>query len=96
MTRRETLTAALGLLAVCAGVVVLLLALVLGFHIEGSARAIADSAKGQRIAIPSTVALVAGAVALAGRSRGWALGVSCVGVAAAVLAVVLTILLPGG
>jgi hypothetical protein len=96
MARHETATFALGLLAICAGVVVLLVALYLGFNIEGTPRAVADSAKGQAIAIPAVVALVAGVVALAGRRRGWALAVGCVGAAAAVLAVLLTVLLPGG
>ena len=90
MARHARPTLALGLLAICAGVVVLLLALVLGFHIEGTPRAVADSTKGQRIAVPAVVAVVAGAVALAGRPRGWALAVGCVGGAAAVVAVLLT------
>ena len=96
MTRHEKPTLAVGLLACCAGVVVLLLALVLGFNIEGTPRAIADSAKGQRIAIPAVVALVAGVAALAGRRRGWAFTVGCVGAAAAVVAVLLAVLLHGG
>lgn len=96
MARRETPTLVLGLLAFCAGVVILLLALVLGFNVESTPRAVADSAKGQRIAVPAVIALVAGVVALAGRRRGWALAVGCVGAAAAVVAVLLTLLLPGG
>jgi hypothetical protein len=96
MARNETPTLALGLVAFCAGVVVLLLALVLGFNIEATPRAMADSAKGQLIAIPAVVAVVAGVVALAGRRRAWALAVGCVGAAAAVVAVLLTILIPSG
>ena len=42
------------------------------------------------------VGLVALLVALAGRRRSWALAVGCAGAAAAVVAVVLTILLPSG
>jgi hypothetical protein len=42
------------------------------------------------------VALIAGVVAIAGRRIGWAFAVSCVGAAAAVVAVLLAILLPGG
>ena len=96
MARHETPTLALGLLAICAGVVVLLVALYLGFSIEATPSDVADSAKGHRIAPPAVVALVAGVVALAGRRRSWALAVGCVGAAAAVLAVLLTVLLPGG
>ena len=94
MARHETPALALGLLAACTGVVVLLLALLLGAYIEATPRAIVRSAKGHRIAVPAAVALVAGVVALAGRRRGWALVVGCVGAAAAVVAVVLTVLLP--
>ena len=64
-----------------------------GFSIEADPVAIADSAKGHRIAVP---AVVTGVVALAGRRRGWALAVDCVAAAAAVVAVLLTVLLPGG
>lgn len=96
MARHETPTLALGLLASGAGMVVLLLAVVLGFNIEATPRAIADSAKGQRIAVPAVVALVAGVAALAGRRHGWAVAVGCVGAAAAVVAVLLAVLLPGG
>jgi hypothetical protein len=96
LTRRETPTLTLGLLALSAGVVVLLLALVLGFNIEATPRAIADSAKGQLIAVPAVVALLAGVVALAARRRGWALAVGGLGAAAAVVAVLLTVVVPGG
>ncbi len=96
MARHETTTLALGLLAFCAGVVVLLMALLLGFYIEATPRASADSAKGQLVAVPGVVALVAGVVALTGRRRAWALVVACVGVAAAVVAVLLLVLVPGG
>lgn len=87
---------ALGLLAFCTGVMVVMRALVLGFYIEGTPSAMADSTKGQQIAIPAVAALLAGVVALAGRRRRWALPVAWVGVAAAVVAVLLTFLLPGG
>jgi hypothetical protein len=96
MARHETATFLLGLLAICAGVVVLFVALVLGFSIEASTRDIANSAKGHQIAPPAVVALIAGVVAIAGRRRGWAFAVSWVGAAAAVVAVLLAILLPGG
>ena len=96
MARRTTATLALGLLSVSAGVVVLLAALLLGSYIEATPRAIVRSAKGHRIAVPAVVALVAGVVALVGRRRGWALAVGCVGAAAAVVAVLLTVLLPSG
>ena len=96
MARHETSTLILGLVALCSGVVVLLLSFVLGFNIEGTPRAVADSAKGQRIAVPAVVAGVTGVVALAGRRRGWALAVGCVGAAAAVVAVLLSVLLRGG
>ena len=96
MARHETATFLLGLLAACTGVVVLLVALVLGFSIEATSSDIANSAKGHRIAPPAVVALIAGVVALAGRRRGWALAVGCVAAAAAVLAVLLTVVLPGG
>ena len=96
MAQHERPTLALGLFAFCAGVVVLLLALMLGFHIESTPRAVADSAKGQLIAIPAAIALVTGVVALSGRRRSWGLAVGWVGAAAAVVAVLLTLLLPGG
>ena len=96
MARRAMAALALGLLAICAAVVVLLVALYLGAYIEATPRAIVRSAKGHRIAPPAGVALVAGVVAIAGRRHGWALAVGCVGAAAAVLAVLLTVLLPGG
>ena len=96
MARHETPTLALGLLAACTGAVVLLVALVLGAYIEATPRAIVRSAKGHRIAVPAVVALVAGVVALVGRRRGWAFAVGCVGAAAAVVAVLLTVLLPSG
>ena len=67
-----------------------------GFSIEADPVAIADSAKGHRIAVPAVPAVVAGVVALAGRRRRWALAVGCVAAAAAVVAVLLTVLLPGG
>ncbi len=95
-TPRETGILFLGLLAFCIGVVVLLLALLLGFHLQSSPSADADTAKAQQIGIPALVALVVGIVALAGRRRGWALTVGSVGAAAAVVAVLLTALLPGG
>jgi hypothetical protein len=95
-TRDEMPTLALGLLAFCAGVIVLLLALMLGFHIESSPQADADTAKAQAMAVPALTALVLGVVALAGRRRGWAVTVGWVAVAAAVVAVLLTALLPGG
>ena len=72
MARHETPTLALGLLAFFVGMVVLLMALSLGFYIEATPRAIADSAKGHRIAVPAVVALVAGVVALSRRRRRWA------------------------
>ena len=96
MARLERPTAALGLVAVGAGVLVLLIALYLGFYIEATPRAIARSAKGHQIAPPAVVAVVGGVVALLGRRRGWALAVGCVGAAAAVVAVLLTVLLPSG
>jgi hypothetical protein len=96
MAQHQTPTFVLGLLAICTGVWVLLVALYLGFTIEANRSAVADSAKGHRIAPPAVVALVAGVVAIAGRRRGWALAVGCVAAAAAVLAVLLTVLLPGG
>jgi hypothetical protein len=96
MVRRQTATFLLGVLAICAAVVVLLVALVLGASIEATESDMANSAKGQAIAVPAVVALLAGVVAIAGLRRGWALAVGYVGAAAAVLAVLLAILLPGG
>ena len=96
MRRGEHPTLGLGLLAFCTGVVVVLLALVLGFSIEGTPSEMADSAKGHRIAVPAVVALLAGVVALNARRHRWALAVAWVGTAAAVVAVLLTVLLPGG
>jgi hypothetical protein len=95
-TPRETALIALGLLAFCTGLLVVMRALLLGFYIEGTPNALADATKGQQIAIPAVVALLAGVVALAGRRRGWAFPVAWLGVAAAAVAVLLTILLPGG
>jgi hypothetical protein len=96
MARHETATFGLGVLAICAAVVVLLVALYLGTSFEANARDVANSAKGHQIAPPAVVALIAGVVAIAGRRRGWALAVGCVAAAAAVLAVLLAVLLPGG
>ena len=96
MARHERATLALGLLAFCAGVTVLLVALALSFYIESSPAVIADIRKAQRIAIPAVGALVAGVVALNARRRDWGFVVACVGAAAGVLAVLLTFLLPGG
>ena len=96
MARHQTATFLLGLLAICAGVVVLLQALYLGAQIEATTAAAADSAKGQAIAVPAAIALVAGVVAAAGHRRGWALAVGCGAAAAAVVAVLLAVLLPGG
>lgn len=90
MTRTQRAATTLGLLAVIAGVVVLLVALSLGFYIEATPRAIARSAKGHQIAVPAVIAVVAGVVALVGRRRGWSLAVGSVGAVAAVVAVVLT------
>jgi hypothetical protein len=96
MARHETATLTLGLLASVVGAVVVLVALWLGFSIEADPVAVADSAKGHRIAVPAVVAVVTGIVALAGRRHGWALAVGGVAGAAAVVAVLLTVLLPGG
>ena len=87
---------ALGLLACCVAVVVLLHALYLGAQLEATPEAAADSAKGQAIAVPAAIALVAGVVAAAGRRRRWALAVGCGAAAAAVVAVLLAVLLPRG
>jgi hypothetical protein len=96
VARRETATSVLGLVSTGTGAVVVLLALYLGFSIEATPQAVADSAKGHQIAVPAVVAFVTGVVALAGRRHGWALVVAGVGVVAAVVAVLLTVLLPGG
>ena len=87
---------ALGLLACCVAVVVLLYALYLGAQLATASEGVANSAKGQAIAVPAAIALVAGVVAAAGRRRGWALAVGCGAAAAAVVAVLLAVLLPGG
>ncbi len=95
--RRDEMPAlALGLLAFCAGVIVLMLALALGFHLQSTPEADADLAKGQRMAIPAVVALVTGIVALAGRRRDWGVTIGWVAAGAAVVAVLITVLLPGG
>lgn len=96
MARHEGPTFALGLLAVSAGMVVVLMALLLGVYIEATPRAIARSAKGHQIAVPAVVAVVAGVVTLVGRRHRWALAVGCVGAAAAAVAVALAIVLPSG
>ncbi len=94
--RSEMPTLALGLLAFCVGVFVLLVAFMLGFHLQSSPQADANTAKAQGIAIPALVALISGVVALAGRRRDWAVTVGWVGAGAAVVAVLLAVLLPGG
>ena len=76
--------------------VVLLQALYLGAQIEATTAAAADSAKGQAIAVPAAIALVAGVVAAAGHRRRWALAVGCGAATAAVLAVLLAVLFPRG
>jgi hypothetical protein len=94
MARHARPALALGCLSVCAGGVVLLAALYLGFYIEADLRAMARSAKGHQIAVPAVVAVVVGFVAVAGHRRRWGLAVACVAAAAAVVAVLLTILIP--
>ncbi len=98
MARQETsrLPLGLGLVACCTGGVVVLLALYLGFYFEATPNALARSAKGHRIAVPAVVALVAGIVAVLRWQRRWALVVGGVAAAAAVVAVALAVLLPGG
>jgi hypothetical protein len=96
MARHERTTSALALVACGVGVVVVLMALVLGFHFETTPRAVVDSAKAHRIAVPAVAALVLGAIALVGRRHGWALVVGALGAAAAVVAVLLTVLIPSG
>jgi len=96
MARHTRATLALGLLAFCTGGVVVLLALYLGFYIEADEEATVNSAKGQKIAVPAVIALLAGAVAAAGWNRRWGFAVGCVAAGAAVVAVVLTLVLPGG
>ena len=96
MTRSERPILALGLLAFCTGVIVLMLALLLGFHIGSSVNADINTAKGQLIAVPAAIALVTGVVTLSGRRRHWAFAVGWVGVAAAAVAVLLTVVVPGG
>lgn len=96
MKRPGMLTFLLGLLATAVGVVVLLYALALGFHLAGSTTALVNSAKGQRIAVPAALAFALGVATLAGLRRRWAFPVACVGTAAAVLAVVLAIAIPSG
>jgi riboflavin transporter FmnP len=94
-TPRETALVGLGLLGFCAGLIILLVALALGFHFESSPSADADTAKAQQIAVPAVVALVTGVVALAARRRAWAVTVAWVAAGAAIVAILLTILLPG-
>ena len=94
--RSEMPTLALGLLSFCLGVIFLMVAFVLGFHLESSPAADANTVKAQVVAIPAVVALVAGVVALARRRRSWSVTVGWVGVGAAVLAVLLNALFPGG
>lgn len=96
MARDEMPTLALGLLAFCIGAIGLLVALVLGFHLESSPQADANTLKGQVIAVPAFVALVTGTVALWARRRDWAVTVGWVGAGAAIVAVLLTVLFPGG
>ena len=96
MARRAWPTLALGVLAFCTGVVVALMALLLGFTFEASSSDVANSAKGHQIAVPAVVAIVTGVVAIAGWRRRWGFVVACVAAAAAVVAVLLTMLLPGG
>lgn len=96
MARNERAMLALGLVPFCTGVVVLLLAFVLGLSIEGTPQALADAAKAQRMAVPAAVAVIAGVVSLSGRRRNWAFAVGWVAVAAAAVAVLFTVVLPGG
>lgn len=96
MARHKMLTLALGLLALGTGVAVALYALLLGYTIEASPVGVANSAKGHQIAVPAVIAIVTGVVALGGRRRAWGLLVGGVGLAAAVVAVVLAIVIPGG
>ncbi len=49
----------------------LMWALLMGFHIEGTSEAIADAERGQRIAIPAGGSLLAAVTALAVGARRW-------------------------
>ena len=94
--RSEMPTLALGLLAFCVGVIFLMVAFVLGAHLQSSPSADANTIKAQVIAVPAGVALVTGVVSLAARRRDWAVTVGWVGAGAAVVAVLLNVLFPGG
>lgn len=86
-TRRAVAT-----LLILIDVVLLLWALVLGFHIEGTTGAIAEAERGQRVAIPTVVSLLAAVVTLlAGRWR-WSVAILVVSALAAATAVAVGLL----
>ena len=87
----QTATLAVGLLAFIAGLLLLVVALALGFHLE--VEYASRTAKAQRIAIPAVFAVVAGIVTSAKRRRPWARALGWMGIAAAVVAVLLNALL---
>lgn len=95
-TRSETPTVALGLLAFCTGAIVLMIAFTLCFQLSSSDEAMAEAAKGRTIAVPAVIALVVAVVTLSGRRCQWAFAVGWAGAAVAVIAVLLTVFLPGG
>lgn len=87
----QTATLAVGLLAFISGLLLLFVALMLGFHLE--VEHAGRTAKAQRIAIPAVSAVVAGILTSAKRRRPWARAVGWTGIAAAVVAALLNMLL---
>lgn len=61
----------LAVLLILLDVGLLLWALVLSFHIEGTTEAIAEAERGQRIAIPAGGSLLAAVATLAAGGRRW-------------------------
>lgn len=87
----QTATLAMGLLAFIAGLLLLVVALALGFHLE--VEYAGRTAKAQKTAIPAVFAVVAGILTSAKRRRPWARALGWTGIAAAVVAVLLNVLL---
>ncbi len=85
---RPTPVRALGALAVAGSLALLAVALYLGFSIEGTDRAVADSERGQAVAYWAVPGLVAGIAGMAGARRSWGAVVAGAGVALAVVGAV--------
>jgi hypothetical protein len=101
MMDRRSVAFLLAAVALAGNVVLTLVALVLGMHFEGTSNALADSAKGQWIAVATVPGLIASILALVANRRNAKrplLGQLATGVAVvcALAALVIYLVVPGG